>query len=84
MYAKGPILMENIEDSIRNIISEISADPYTFSGDENEEINLNSIEFIKLIVELENYYGIEFDAEQLIDSNYNTIRKLVTFIQDKL
>ncbi|MGG3526871.1 acyl carrier protein [Bacillus pseudomycoides] len=79
------MLMENnIEESLRNILSEISDNQNTFSIDDNEEINLNSIEFIKLIVELENYFGIEFDAEQLIDSNYNTIRKLVTFIKEKL
>ncbi|MBJ8030420.1 acyl carrier protein [Bacillus cereus group sp. N21] len=45
---------------------------------------LDSIMSVQLIVELEDYYNIAFEDEELIFSNFDTVSKIVELIEGKI
>ena len=49
-----------------------------------EEVDLDSITFITIIVELEKKYKIEFDDEKMLVSNYKTIGDLIEYVKMKV
>jgi len=44
----------------------------------------NSIDFIKVVVAVETEYNIEFTDDDLETDNFETVKNLVEFIQNKL
>ncbi|WP_139487896.1 acyl carrier protein [Brevibacillus dissolubilis] len=48
------------------------------------EIGLHSITFVKLVVQIETTFGIEFANEDLIMEKYETLRDLLNYVQQKL
>ena len=48
------------------------------------EIGMDSISFIRIIVELEELYDIEFDDEKLSHSDYETIGQVYKYVLDKV
>ncbi|GAE86719.1 acyl carrier protein [Acetivibrio straminisolvens] len=46
-------------------------------------LNINSISFIRLVVELEKEFNIEFQDEIMDVSNFKTIKSLVEYIEEK-
>lgn len=48
-----------------------------------DEIELDSIEFITIIVEVESNYEIEFDDENILISNYQCIGDFVEYVKKK-
>lgn len=45
---------------------------------------LNSVEFVKLVVMLENEFGFEFDNEHLDFAKFSTIRDIVDYVESKI
>lgn len=45
---------------------------------------LNSVEFVKLVVMIENEFGFEFDNEYLDFSKFTTMRNIVEYIESKI
>ncbi len=46
------------------------------------ELGLNSVYFIKIIIDLENMFHIEFDDSKLAWEDYNTLNDLIEYISD--
>lgn len=49
-----------------------------------DEIELDSIEFITIIVEVETNYEIEFDDENMLINNYRSIGDFVEYVKKKI
>lgn len=49
-----------------------------------KEIELESINFITIIVEIEDHFEIEFDDENMILSNYETVGDFVKYVESKM
>lgn len=47
-------------------------------------LNLNSIQLLELTVSIEEFYGKEFNPDDLTDSNFRTIESLCTLIKTSL
>ena len=47
------------------------------------DIGVDSIDYIKLIVELESAYNFIFDDEKLINTKFTTIKSLIEYIKSK-
>lgn len=63
--------LDNVEDILKET-------------DDLTEVGLNSLSFIKLIVEIENGFGIEFEDEDLDHSRFMTLTSLCDYIEFKL
>ncbi len=48
------------------------------------ELNLNSIDFIKVLVNLENHLEFEFDENEVTTDLYNTVEDLGIMVEKKL
>lgn len=48
------------------------------------DLGINSLNFIKIIVELEDAFDIEFDDEQINYGLLNNLRDLIDLIQEKI
>ena len=44
----------------------------------------NSVEFVKVVVDIEEHYGITLTNEELDISNFGTVADLITFIERKV
>ena len=70
------IINENLEEPIeeREFIEEL----------ELQSIGINSITIIKIIVGVEEEFGIEFEDEKLQLDSINTFGKLIAYIESKI
>lgn len=68
-----------IKDKINTILKELLNSP-----EKDVEINeLNSVQFIKLIVEIEMAYDFEFDDDDLVVGRFKNIDEFAEFIYKK-
>ena len=74
-------------------IIELLLDECEFNYDVNEEVDMNSkldgigvnsIGFIRFLVNIEMEYNIEFDDEELNLSDYKVVGDLVEFVEGKI
>ena len=66
--------MNSIEQEIVKLMMEAGELPDNIGLDTTfKEIELESINFITIIVEIEDHFEIEFDDENMILSNYQTV-----------
>lgn len=49
-----------------------------------KELEIESITFITIIVEIEDYFEIEFDDENMILSNYEAVGDFVNYVESKI
>lgn len=82
------VYIEQILEKINDIIQQYGVRksqfiPITIEQVENDlsELGLDSVSFIRLIVSLEEEYSIEFEDENLILSNMNTVKKIFIAVQ---
>lgn len=55
------------------------------SGDDNlSRVGVDSVNFIEIIISLEDKFNIVFDDEELLLDNLNTLNKLEKVINEKL
>ena len=45
-----------------------------------DQLPINSVDFIKIIIDIENEFGFEFDDENLLPQNYVKIGDMVDFV----
>ncbi|MBN2353516.1 MAG: acyl carrier protein [Spirochaetales bacterium] len=48
-----------------------------------KDLGVNSINFIKVIVALEKEFGIDFDTDHIELANFETIRDIVTYVDER-
>lgn len=70
------IIKENLDQP--ELVTEINLD------DNLENYGFNSIKFIKIIVDLENEFAIEFDEEELNVTTFATLKDVVDCIMKKV
>ena len=75
---------ENVSEKIIELIKENCAldDEVTYNT-EFSELSIDSLSFITAIVEIETYFGIDFD-DGFIMSEYETIENFIKFVEEKL
>lgn len=80
--------MEEIKEIIKKIVKENTNDNYELTEEDFtadlKMMQLNSIQFIKIIVEIENKFDFEFEDDALDIQNYATLNDLVKFINKKM
>lgn len=75
---------ENVSEKIIELIKENCAlDDEVTSGSKFSELSIDSLSFITAIVEIETYFGIDFD-DGFIMSEYETIEDFIKFVEEKL
>ena len=47
-------------------------------------LNINSISFIRLVVEIEKEFNVEFQDDIIDVNNFTTLKSLVEFIEEKV
>lgn len=80
------LLYDQITNDIIDIIYEIQGDIID-SIDLNtkiEEIIINSIDYVSLIVEIEEKFDIEFDIDKLAINEFSDIESLVMYVKNKI
>ncbi len=75
---KYEVIMGLVRKNIVLTVDENEIDENT----ELAEIGMDSISFISLIAEIEDYYEVEFPEEKLIVENSSTIAKLIETLND--
>lgn len=80
--------MKSIEEKLLEILKNNSKVENLEARDLNEitfnEMGVNSLNFIKIIVELEEAFNIEFDDEQINYGLLNNIHDLIVLIKEKM
>jgi len=80
--------MEEIKKVIKRIVQENTNDNYELTEEDFtadlKMIQINSIQFIKIIVEIENEFDFEFGDDVLDIQNYATLSDFVKCINEKM
>lgn len=80
--------MEEIKEIIKEIVKENTNDNYELTDEDFtadlKMMQINSIQFIKIIVEIENKFDFEFGDEALDIQNYVTLNDFVKYINDTI
>ncbi|MFD1887705.1 acyl carrier protein [Paenibacillus wenxiniae] len=79
--------MNSLEQQTRNALSKIIDLTDNTAIDRNEDLlkyGLDSLATIKLILQLETEFKIEFTDEELLTENFNTIAKIIDRISNKV
>lgn len=75
----------DIESTIKNLLSEIlTSETLNFSDEINLEEYLDSIQFVQLIIRIEDEFNIEYPPEKLLISESNTISKIVSAVKAEM
>lgn len=78
----------DIENSIIGFLREIISDGNTLMflprNTEFSSLNMDSIDYVRLIVKIEEYFSIEFEDEALDASLFNTLGDLYEYINIRL
>lgn len=48
------------------------------------DLGMNSFVFIKIVVDLEEAFGIEFDPDIMLEKNFQTVTDFISYIQKTL
>lgn len=72
-----------IEIICSNLDSADMADLILKSNDLTE-FGLNSLSFIKIIVKLEDEFGVEFNDDEINYLNYKSVDKILELVQNKI
>lgn len=74
-------ILEIVKEMIKSIVNENIEISFNLKL---IDIGINSIQFIKLIIKLEEYFNIEFDEEHLSASSFENISYIVEYIYIKI
>ena len=76
--------MKNVDREILELMIEVGELPDNIDLDTTfDEIELDSIGFVTIIVEIETNYEIEFDDENMLITNYQSIGEFVEYVKKK-
>ncbi len=73
-----------IVEIFKNNLEDINMDYLTLLDAPLSSLNMNSITFIKIIVEIEVAFGIEIDPDNLDISAFTNIRSFASNVESKL
>lgn len=76
-----------VQDIENKIIEMLEAKSETLIQDTNifiQEIGLDSIQYIELLVEIEQIYSIEFEADKLFGSAFERLSDLIEYVDAKV
>ncbi len=73
-------MQEEIMNAIKEIIGMDNIDELLVKEGYFSDIDVDSILFIQIVVQLESIFGIEIDTEHLIVESYKTIFEFVDYI----
>lgn len=78
-------IVERIENTISNILNIEPEKIREISRDETlNRIGVDSVNFIEVVISLEDEFNVEFEDDELLLQNLNTINKLTNIIKQKL
>lgn len=78
-------MSKNIEERLLKIFEKGFGNIKEFGlDDELVKLGINSINFIKLIVEAEQEFGFEFSDEYLSTNQFKTLRDIIKYIDEKI
>ena len=69
-------------DTVRALLQELAGVPISVSGDEELKSIMNSLQFAKLLVEVENRFDVEFDDEYLNMDRYESVYSIYTTMKE--
>ena len=75
---------EKIIEIVANNCDMDNVSEYLQSNDDLSKIGMNSVKFIKLLVDFEDDFNIEFDSDELDYSKFNSFNTLCDFIESKI
>lgn len=75
--------MKVVEDILK-VIKEIIENDDINLNQSLKEIGCNSITFVKLVVQIEEIYNIEFDDDVLMVDKFSSVDSLVKYIVQKI
>ena len=78
--------IENIESAVINIYVNYVSDEWRERisiETKMEEMEIRSVDFIRIIIDIENAFNFEFDDDELQPHYYHTIQDMVSFIENK-
>lgn len=76
--------MKNISDCVMKSIAKVKTELSLADISLNssfEEMGIDSIEFVKILLELEEEFDIEFEEEYMLSSTYHNVGGLVLHIE---
>lgn len=78
-------MSREIELKVRNILSKVADNQIKINTigleDSLIEIGINSTGFIKLVVEIESEFGIDFDDEDLNLNCFKNLKELINYVE---
>lgn len=78
--------MNNIDNELKRIILNVTGEKeYDLQPDDDLEMTLgfSSVEFIQMIVDIEEHFDIEFDFDKLDIEFYRTYGSLLEYIKEQ-
>ena len=72
-----------MEEFIIDKIEEIAFSRVTPSDSLWQEKVLDSITIVELVVELENEFGIKIPFNEIVEDNFETVERIVTYLNSK-
>lgn len=75
--------MSKLEESVLDIINSVNSTEATLESSLND-LGINSIDFIRIIVTLEDEFDFEFENEMLLYESFSDINSIVKYIGFKL
>ena len=73
-----------MQETTLNIIKEISQMDEVNIDMDFESLNLNSISFITMVVQIEIAFDFEFDDEMLLVTKFPTVKSIIEYVEYKL
>lgn len=74
---------ENVKKQVLEMLGSIGVD-LEESNDESINVELDSLQFISLICDLEEKYGIRFEEDELIMEKYESMNAFIDVVVDKI
>ncbi len=73
-----------IIEIIKTILEDESVDNVLLTDDNLVQLNINSIDFIRLVVELERRFDIEFEDEALDYTKFTSLTLLCDYVEKRI
>lgn len=79
--------MNNVEERTRSIIKKVILNDEVMNmkvEDSLDRLGINSVSYIKIVIELENEFDIEFDDDCLNYESFKSVKNIVDYINTKI
>lgn len=73
-----------MEEFLKDKIEEIAFETVELEDSLWKEKILDSITIVELAVEIENEYGIKIPFEEIIEDNFETLSRLIPYLEGKI